>query len=98
MSKPFKIIVCGGGPIGLMVAHALGRAGIDYVVLEQEKEIARDLGASIIVYQGTLRIMSQLGLLERVREVGTLLTSVVLGSVADTRPYGVLPVDMPGEK
>lgn len=97
MSKPFKIIVCGGGPIGLMVAHALGRAGVDYVVLEQEEEIARDLGASIIVYQGTLRIMSQLGLLERVREVGTVLTSVVLGSVADARPYGVLPVDMPGE-
>lgn len=91
--KPFKVIVCGGGPIGLVVAHALSKANIDYVVLERQDDIVVDLGASTIVWQSTLRIMSQFGILDRFREVGVPITKTVMRAAADQPRYGVISLD-----
>jgi 2-polyprenyl-6-methoxyphenol hydroxylase-like FAD-dependent oxidoreductase len=73
MGSCFKVIVVGGGPIGLIAAHALDRAGIDFVVLERRPSIVEDKGASIVVYPQTFRVMHQLGILETVLPLGTEL-------------------------
>ncbi|CAN8102016.1 unnamed protein product [Discula destructiva] len=66
----FKVIVVGGGPAGLVAAHALSKAGIDYTVLEAQPVIAKDVGASLVMQTYSLRALSQLGLLEKLLDKG----------------------------
>jgi 2-polyprenyl-6-methoxyphenol hydroxylase-like FAD-dependent oxidoreductase len=64
-----KVIIIGGGPIGLTTAHALAKANIDFVVLERRPDIVEDIGASIVLSPQTLRIMGHLDLLNSLREI-----------------------------
>jgi 2-polyprenyl-6-methoxyphenol hydroxylase-like FAD-dependent oxidoreductase len=73
MASSFKVIVIGGGPIGLTAAHALHLAGIDFVVLERRPSIVEDLGASLVVYPHTFRVLHQFGILEKLLSVGSEL-------------------------
>ncbi|CAI7595914.1 unnamed protein product [Penicillium glandicola] len=66
----FKVIVIGGGPVGLIAAHALHLADIDFVVLERRAAIVEDKGASIVLYPPTFRVMHQLGILESLFSLG----------------------------
>jgi 2-polyprenyl-6-methoxyphenol hydroxylase-like FAD-dependent oxidoreductase len=69
-SENFKVIVVGGGPVGLTAAHALSRAGLDYIVLENRHSVTIDVGASLVLWPQGLRVLAQLGLLDRLREIG----------------------------
>ncbi len=69
----FKVIVVGGGPAGLTAAHALSRAGIDYVVPEHRPSVTTDLGASLGLWPHGLRVLAQLGLLDRLQGIGAEL-------------------------
>lgn len=78
----FKIIVVGGGPVGLTAAHALSRAGIEYIVLERRDSVHIDVGASLALWPQGLRVLAQLGLLERLKDLGEEMgrtTTVTLG-------------------
>lgn len=66
----FKVIVIGGGPSGLVTAHALHLAGIDFIVLEGRTDIVEDLGASLVLGPPSMRIMHQFGIFERLMEFG----------------------------
>ncbi|KAK9482016.1 hypothetical protein V1527DRAFT_477760 [Lipomyces starkeyi] len=66
----FRVIVVGGGPVGLTAAHALSRAGIEYIVLEHRSSIAVDVGASLVLWPQGLRVLAQLGLVEQLRRTG----------------------------
>ncbi|KAI8307917.1 FAD-dependent monooxygenase sdnN [Colletotrichum sp. SAR11_240] len=66
----FKVIVIGGGPSGLVTAHALHLAGIDFIVLEGRTDIVEDLGASLVLGPPSMRIMHQFGIFERLMDIG----------------------------
>ncbi|KAF4965719.1 hypothetical protein FSARC_6502 [Fusarium sarcochroum] len=66
----FKVIVIGGGPVGLVAAHALYKAGIDFVVLERRENVVLDLGAALVLAPQNMRVMHQLGLYDRLMEIG----------------------------
>ncbi|KAJ6037003.1 hypothetical protein N7540_001282 [Penicillium herquei] len=70
MESSFKVIVVGGGPVGLIAAHALHLANIDFIVLERRPAIVEDKGASLVVYPHTFRVLHQIGILEQVLSVG----------------------------
>lgn len=61
-AQPFRVIVIGGGPVGLTAAHALLSAGIDFVVLEARDTFTPEEGASLLAYASTQRVWHQLGL------------------------------------
>lgn len=65
----FKVIIIGGGPGGLGLAHCLSKAKIDYVVLERSEEICNSDGASLAMWPHNGRIMDQLGLLESAQKI-----------------------------
>ena len=69
----FKVIVVGGGPVGLMAAHIISQAGsgIDFVVLEKHHTVYPELGNAIALWPQTVRVLDQLRLLERLRPLGT---------------------------
>ncbi|PHH72080.1 hypothetical protein CDD82_6180 [Ophiocordyceps australis] len=72
LEKPAQLraVIVGAGIAGLMAAHAFERAGIDYILLEKHEELTPQLGGGIALCPGTLRILSQLGMLERVLKLG----------------------------
>ncbi|OTB00940.1 hypothetical protein M426DRAFT_26049 [Hypoxylon sp. CI-4A] len=72
MSQPvpakFRVIIVGAGPVGLYMAHALLKANIDCLVLEQHESILRHQGAGLLVYPQTIRLLDQVGLYEKARD------------------------------
>ncbi|KAH9893858.1 FAD/NAD(P)-binding domain-containing protein [Xylariomycetidae sp. FL2044] len=61
----FRVIVVGAGPVGLYLALALSRANIDFLVLEQHHTVLRHAGAGLLLYAQSLRLLDQIGLLEK---------------------------------
>lgn len=72
--KEFRIIVVGGGLVGLLAAHILAKLEIDFVLLEQRDSLFPEHGASIGIYPYTVRVFDQLGLLEPLRKLWSPLT------------------------
>jgi 2-polyprenyl-6-methoxyphenol hydroxylase-like FAD-dependent oxidoreductase len=66
-----KVIIVGGGPVGMTAAHALTKAGIDFVVLESRPEIVMDAGSGLVLSAMGLRALAQLGLLSALNESST---------------------------
>lgn len=58
-AHPFRVVIVGGGVAGIVLSHALVRAGIDHVVLEKGI-IAPEWGASISIWAHGARILSQI--------------------------------------
>ncbi|KAF9874929.1 hypothetical protein CkaCkLH20_07623 [Colletotrichum karsti] len=72
-NDPFKVVIVGGGPSGITAAHALHHAGIDFVVLERRENIVEDLGASLVLGPTSMRVFHQLGILDKLTEIGMFL-------------------------
>jgi 2-polyprenyl-6-methoxyphenol hydroxylase-like FAD-dependent oxidoreductase len=60
-----RALVIGGGPAGTTAAIALGRVGIESLVVEKEDR-ARPVGVGLALQNSPLRALHQLGLLEAV--------------------------------
>lgn len=65
----FKVIIVGGSVSGLSLANMFEKFKIEYVLLEAHPEIAPQLGASMGLLPGGLRILDQLGCYNRIREM-----------------------------
>jgi 2-polyprenyl-6-methoxyphenol hydroxylase-like FAD-dependent oxidoreductase len=63
----FKILIVGGGLVGLSLALVLEFAGIDYELFEK-RDFAPQLGASIGLHPHTIRILQQLGVWEDIEK------------------------------
>jgi 2-polyprenyl-6-methoxyphenol hydroxylase-like FAD-dependent oxidoreductase len=74
MSSPFKVIVVGGGPVGLIAAHALSRAQIDFAILERRPHVVEEAGAALLMLANGQRVLGQLGLLDALERVGCDMT------------------------
>ena len=59
--KELKVVIVGGSIAGLTLAHCLTKNGIDFVLLERNKDIAPEVGASIGMLGNGARILDQLG-------------------------------------
>ncbi|KAK6086161.1 2-heptyl-3-hydroxy-4(1H)-quinolone synthase 1 [Seiridium cupressi] len=70
MTNPgFRIVLAGGGPVGLVAAHVFAAADIDFVLLEQRPFIVPQQGAGIVLFPHTQRVFEQLGLMDRICKI-----------------------------
>lgn len=65
-----RVLIAGGGLVGLTAALALRRAGADVLVHEQAAEI-RAVGAAIGLWRNALDVLTDVGLGDGVRALGT---------------------------
>ncbi|KAJ5729120.1 uncharacterized protein N7483_003628 [Penicillium malachiteum] len=64
-TRPFKVIISGGGVAGLSLALMLEKVGLDYVLLEAYSEIVSNKsGTGIVMLPNGNRILDQLGCYE----------------------------------
>lgn len=73
--SPFRVIIAGGGPVGLLMAHALNHAGIDWTILEREPQIPSPSGASVCIWPHSIRLLDQLGLLGEANKYGMTMST-----------------------
>jgi len=64
--KQFRVVVIGGGIVGLALSHALQLANIDHVVLEKYDQIISVAGAALAIWPHTARVFDQFGFLDKV--------------------------------
>ena len=62
-----RLCVVGGGPAGMVAGLLFARAGVETIVLEKHSDFLRDFRGDT-VHPSTLRIFSELGLLDRLLE------------------------------
>ncbi|KAK0615250.1 hypothetical protein B0T17DRAFT_610203 [Bombardia bombarda] len=65
----FKVIIVGGGPVGLIAGHCLASAGIDFEILERRPTLDHNWGASTVVWAHNARVLDQLGLLDHAMKI-----------------------------
>ncbi|OOQ88357.1 3-hydroxybenzoate 6-hydroxylase 1 [Penicillium brasilianum] len=69
----YPIAIVGGGIAGLTLALALEKLGVRYVLFESQSSLAPDRGASVGLQPNGLRILDQLGLIDKIEQhTGTL--------------------------
>jgi 3-(3-hydroxy-phenyl)propionate hydroxylase len=69
MASDDRIIIAGGGPVGLIVGLILGRAGVDVTVFDQGDIVHQEARAATI-HPATLDILDELGVYERIEPLG----------------------------
>ncbi|KAK3046456.1 hypothetical protein LTR09_012040 [Extremus antarcticus] len=72
----FRAIVIGGGPVGLTAAHALQRAGIDFLLLERRPHVVIDAGSNLVLNPLGIRALAQLDLAEPLNAVSSPLGEI----------------------
>ncbi|MGO2097804.1 MAG: FAD-dependent monooxygenase, partial [Candidatus Microbacterium stercoravium] len=71
MTLRTRVAIIGAGPAGLLLAHLLGRVGVESIVIDarSREEIETTIRAGILE-QGTVEVLSGTGASDRVRSVG----------------------------
>ncbi|KAI8957050.1 putative monooxygenase [Daldinia sp. FL1419] len=69
VDNPFRIIIVGGGLVGLTAAHILSKTDVDFVILERHESLTPELGSLLSLWPPTFRIFDQLGLRDAIKPV-----------------------------
>lgn len=69
MAGRSKVVIAGGGPVGMVGALRLAQAGIPVTVLEQGQDLATDSKASTF-HPPTLELLEELGIIDEVERQG----------------------------
>ena len=69
MANEGRIIIAGGGPVGLIIGLVLGRAGNDVTVLDKGDIVHQEPRAATI-HPASLDILDDLGVYERIEPLG----------------------------
>lgn len=65
MEEQTGVIICGGGPTGVLLSALLGKAGVPNIVLEREADITAD-PRGIVLDEDGVRTLQALGIYERI--------------------------------
>ncbi len=63
------VLIAGGGPVGLICAYALGRAGVPVVVFDENDELQEDPRAAT-THPATLELLDQIDVVDEVAARG----------------------------
>lgn len=77
-TRDFRIVIVGGGPVGLIAAHILSQADIDFVVLEKHHTVFPELGNATALWPQTSRVLDQLRLFESLQPLKTPIVNKVI--------------------
>ena len=97
MSSEIDVAVVGAGPVGLVTALGLARAGLSVTVIESERGI-NDSPRAAVYFPTTIKILDGLGLLEDLRAVAFLSESFcfhLLATREAARIANTFPPDSP---
>jgi len=73
MAEHYDVIICGGGPVGLLLAYQLARLGISALTIEQFDKTQQDMyGRASTLYPRTIEMLDQLDLLDEMAQVGLI--------------------------
>jgi 3-(3-hydroxy-phenyl)propionate hydroxylase len=94
MGTAERVVICGGGPVGLICALALVRHGIPVTVCEAQNDPPRDPRAAT-THPPTLEMLDDLGLIDQVHERGLVAPTFQFrdrrsGEVVAVFDHGVL--------
>ena len=71
------VLICGGGPVGLLLSYQLARMGIKAYAIEQhDKSTQAMYGRARVLYPRTMEMLDQLDLGETLKQVGFIGRSV----------------------
>ena len=66
-----RVLIAGGGPVGLVCAYALGQAGVPVVVFDENDELQMDPRAAT-THPATLELLDQIGVVDDVIAQGLI--------------------------
>ena len=75
-NNEFRVIVVGGGPVGLTAAHALTQANIKFTILESRPSVVIDAGSNLVLLPMGMRLLGQLGMMDALNAVSSPLGEV----------------------
>lgn len=64
-----SVIIIGAGPVGLYMAHAMERANIEYVLLDQKRSVSGSWGQLLFTWPHTVRLFDQIGVADKLKTV-----------------------------
>lgn len=78
ITSQVDVLICGGGPVGLLLSYQLARLGISTYAIEQHDKSTEGMyGRACVLYPRTLEMLDQLDLGETLAQIGFVGRSAV---------------------